>query len=74
MLPIPLTIVQVVTEKHLFKDAVVLRNHGNFKSLVCIFYPVGDSMPVAYEEDNPTGDFESAVKFNKTTIVQIPQT
>ena len=24
--PIPLSIVQVVTEKHMFKDAVVLRN------------------------------------------------
>lgn len=73
-LPIPLTIVQVVTEKHLFKDAVVLRNHGNHKSLVCIFWLFGDAVPVAYEEENLTGDFETAVQRARFPQVLIPGT
>ena len=56
----PLQIVQLVTEKHLFSDAVVLRNINANRSLVCILTKVGASMPISYEEDNPNGDFESA--------------
>lgn len=70
--PIPLSLVQVVTEKHLFKDAVVLRNQGQHKSFVCIFTPVGESLPIAYEEENPNGDFESAARLSHQATVQIP--
>ena len=63
-IPMPLSIVQVVTEKHLFKDGIVLRPckslvifstmltnflltaNNKFKSIVMIFWPVGDSMPI----------------------------
>ena len=71
MKPLPLTIVQVVTEKHLFRDAVVIRNQGNHKSVVCIFSLPSDPLPVVYEEDNPNGDFESAARHNRTTYVHI---
>ena len=55
-----MSIVQVVTEKHLFKDAVVLKPQGQYRSVAVIFWPIGDSMPIAYEEDKLDGDFETA--------------
>lgn len=70
--PIPLTIVQVVTEKHMFKDAIVLSNLNKNACYVCIFSPVGESLPVAYEEENVMGDFESAMKSCQPTTVPIP--
>lgn len=70
--PIPLTIVQVVTEKHMFKDAVVLSNLNANRSYVCIFSLVGESLPVAYEEEHAMGDFESAMKACQPTTVPIP--
>ena len=63
--PMPLQIVQLVTEKHLFKNAVVLRNINANRTLVIIFSQVGDSMPISYEEDNPNGDFASASSYNQ---------
>lgn len=55
---------QVVTEKHMFQNAVVLRNINANRSLVCLFSKVGESMPISYEEENPNGDFESAQRNN----------
>ena len=62
----------MVTEKHLFKDAIVLANHGKYKSFVCLFQPAGESLPIAYEEDNANGDFESAAQHCRPTQVLIP--
>mmetsp|Transcript_13300 Transcript_13300/g.16870 ORF Transcript_13300/g.16870 Transcript_13300/m.16870 type:complete len:191 (-) Transcript_13300:693-1265(-) len=70
----PLSIVQVVTEKHLFKDAVVLRPSNKNSSIVVIFWPVGDSMPISYEEENATGDFESAMKNAQVNTISIQGT
>jgi len=73
--PVPLSIVQLVTEKHLFKDAIVLMNGKTIYScVVLILWPVGDSMPIAYEEENPNSDFETAMRNNQPSIVNIQGT
>jgi len=37
--------------------------------MVVVFWPSGDSIPVAYEEENTNGDFESAVSHAQNNIV-----
>ena len=57
----PLCIVQVVTGKHVFADAVLVRS-GKISSTALVFLKVDGPLPLVYEENNPNGDFEGALK------------
>ena len=57
----PLCIVQVVTGKHVFADAVLVRS-GKISSTALVFLKVDGPVPLVYEENNLQGDFEGALK------------
>ena len=59
----------MVTEQHLFKDAVILRTQGQHRCIAVIFWQVGDALPISYEADNLNGDFETAAK--NTNVLQV---
>ena len=48
----PMNIVQIVSEKHIFKDAIILKHEGKENSgkfLALVLSPADESWPISYE-------------------------
>ena len=69
--PEVLSIVEVLTAKHIFKPMVVLRLSKNSGALCLFIDKAGDSWPLAYEEKGK-GEFEDAKRKSRPKTVSLP--
>ncbi len=67
--PLQLSIVEVVTAKHIFKTMIVLKSNPT-QSLMLFINKEGESLPLAYEE-NKDSTFESAKRNSRNLSIHV---